>query len=181
MGRNINLYVLVLAFLWGACAGPKELDLVYTYTVSNAISNSLSLNPSVKSVVIRGFGCDVLTDNISQDCEGLDSIPRSVLKLKNLKSLSIINCGVKFIPDFTSQLDKLKHLDLSDNRGLNIENLSSLCNLERLCLNNCELEEMPSNLGRLRTLKILGLEGNNFSTKEIVRIKAELPKCKIYF
>ena len=80
-----------------------------------------------------------------------------------------------------SNLKKLRYLDLSDSYMSNIDNLTSLKNLNQLLLFGCGLTKLPDNIGDLAHLKFIGLVGNNFDPTEINRIKRALPNCEVYY
>lgn len=65
------------------------------------------------------------------------------------------------LPNEISSLQKLKTLDLTDNIALSdISVITELSNLENLYLFGCYLKKLPSDIGKLKRLKELGLTGN---------------------
>nr|AAP44392.1 nematode resistance-like protein [Solanum tuberosum] len=88
----------------------------------------------------------------------IHTIPSSMSLLKNLKRLSLRGCNA-----LSSQVSSSSHGQKS--MGVNFQNLSGLCSLIRLDLSDCDISDggILRNLGFLSSLKVLLLDGNNFS------------------
>jgi hypothetical protein len=67
--------------------------------------------------------------------------------------------GITSIPDNISKLNKLKRVNLANNKGLNkiSPNISSLGVLEELSLTNCDIKLMPETISQLPNLEKLNL------------------------
>jgi Leucine-rich repeat (LRR) protein len=90
--------------------------------------------------------------------------------------------SISKIPIELKELKNLKLIDLTDNAGLAfIGDISQLTSLEYLYLYGCGLIKLPNNIGDLKSLKELGLVGNNLDKTEQTRIKNALPNCVIRF
>jgi Leucine-rich repeat (LRR) protein len=89
-------------------------------------------------------------------------------------------CGM--LPDSLSKLDRLKKLDLSNNK-LNVidfpKSISDISNLESLELANCNLMgSIPESITRLSNLTVLNLKKNNL-TGTIPQKIGKLDKLKL--
>nr|XP_028965778.1 TMV resistance protein N-like [Malus domestica] len=96
-------------------------------------------------------------------------VPRSIVRLKNLTHLSLVDVGSEFhlrfpysvfslrFPDSLHGLDSLRNLDLSNNDFDTLPSLSGLSKLESLQLSNCHnLHTLPSlsGLSKLESLQL---------------------------
>ncbi|MFX1257228.1 MAG: leucine-rich repeat domain-containing protein [Promethearchaeota archaeon] len=110
--------------------------------------------------------------------------PECICRLRFLKKLWLLDCGIKRIPESISRLRALRELDLENNsikeipkyliglKTLNVlhlrnnkielihSSLGSLENLVELDLVNNNIKKIPKNLKRLKSLKVLLLENN---------------------
>lgn len=134
---------------------------------------------SLKSLAIFGNDCDFIRE--SNPCKHISVIPRDILYLKQLEVLFLPTNRIKKLPEYLKDLDKLRVLDLTFNRGIDISNIGQLSNLEELYLNDCNLQSLPDNLGNLKKLKRLGLQFNPLSDSEREKIRELLPNCEIGF
>ncbi|XP_058728418.1 polygalacturonase inhibitor 1-like [Vicia villosa] len=86
------------------------------------------------------------------------TIPQSIIKLTNLRSLTIRATTISGpIPNFIAKMKSLTHLDLSDNHlsGTLPPNLYQLPNLEAIILENNKLTgPIPISLARLNSLDV---------------------------
>lgn len=167
------------------------LDTVYIASTdmlkSNHIPDSVFQMKKLKQLWISGKDCDnggAHDDNKPDDgikCWMINNIPSEIGNLTELDTLGL-TLGVfgKFPPDI-SKLNKLRYLDLTDSYLSNIDNLTSLKNLNHLLLYGCGLSKLPDNIGELTNLKFIGLVGNNLDSAEINRVKKALPNCEVYF
>jgi tetratricopeptide (TPR) repeat protein len=68
-------------------------------------------------------------------------------------------------------------------RGNNLKSLppsiGNMTGLKKLVLTNNQITTLPDEIGNLKNLKNLVIKGNNISAKEVARIQAMLPGCKI--
>jgi hypothetical protein len=167
------------------------LDTVYITStdilMSNHIPDSVFQMKKLKQLWISGKDCDngaPHDDNKPNDgikCWMINNIPPEIGNLTELDTLGL-TLGIfgKFPPEI-SRLSKLRYLDLTDSYMSNIDNLTSLKNLNHLLLYGCGLSKLPDNIGKLTNLKFIGLVGNNLDAVEINRIKKALPNCEVYF
>ena len=126
---------------------------------------------------ITGLDCD----NNEIGCKNLQDIPDEIINLENLQELNLVMNDIKEIPLVISKMKNLKSLDLSDNPGLKLDNLTILQNIEQLGLNGCGIQKLPKDVCLLKRLKKLGLSNNRLMKSEKKRIIKSLPLCEIYF
>ncbi|CAK8570505.1 unnamed protein product [Lathyrus sativus] len=97
------------------------------------------------------------------------TIPHSITKLTNLRSLTIRATSISGpIPNFITELKSLTYLDLSDNHlsGTLPPSLSQLPNLEAIILQNNKLTgPIPPSYGYIKNISTLFLTHNNLSGK----------------
>lgn len=89
----------------------------------------------------------------------LSNFPQDLAKLPNLTHLSLTNSKIVYFFIDPNTLNKLKTLDLSDNK----------------------LTKLPNAIGSLSSLKKLILKGNNISATEKENIRALLKNTEIVF
>jgi Leucine-rich repeat (LRR) protein len=119
---------------------------------------------------------------LKRNCFRVDEIPPQIKNLTELKSLILPDNDLSSIPNELITLKNLKIIDLSNNPRLhNVTNLEKIVSLEFLSFYGCHLTNMPTNIGNLRHLKKLALDGNPINEKEKIRIKKALPNCNITF
>ena len=81
-----------------------------------------------------------------------------IVKLKNLRNLTLTDCGLTSIPEEIGQLTLLEELNLDSNRITQLpEALAQLKNLKVLRLNGNPLIQLPSFIGQLKHLEVLDL------------------------
>ena len=114
-------------------------------------------------------------------------LPAAINRLKQLKTLNLVNNYLTNLPDELSQLTNLQHLYLSYNNlnylpdwivqltnlqslylsGLNLDRLpdwiTELTNLQRLDLMDNNLSTLPNSIVQFANLQYLNLDGNAFS------------------
>jgi hypothetical protein len=96
-------------------------------------------------------------------------------------TLEIINCDVKLLPKWVTELHSLKKLWLSGNVLWALpDELANLTQLEELCLEYTQLSELPYVVTQLHSLKRLWLNGNELRTlpDELARL-AQLEELDI--
>jgi hypothetical protein len=153
---------------------------------SNHIPDSVFQMKRLKKLWISGKDCDngLHNDNNPNDgikCWMIKMIPPEIGNLSQLDTLGLTLGAFGKFPDEISKLEKLRYLNLTDSYMSNIDNLTSLKNLNHLLLYGCGLSKLPDNIGHLTNLKFIGLVGNNLDTSEIRRIKKALPNCEVYY
>jgi Leucine-rich repeat (LRR) protein len=142
---------------------------------------------NLKKLEIMGMYCeyefgDYGAYSIKGDCFKIQEILPQIATLTELTSLSLPRNDIQTLPIELTALKNIKLIDLSDNPGLhNVNNIEKIVSLEFLSFYGCHLTEMPANIGNLKHLKELDLEGNSISIKEQIRIKKALPNCNITF
>jgi len=167
------------------------LDTVYIANTdllkSNHIPDSVFQMKNLKQLWISGKDCDMGAphdDNKPNDgikCWMINNIPPKIGNLTELDTLGLTLGVFGKFPAEISKLKKLRYLDLTDSYMSNIDNLTTLKNLNHLLLYGCGLNKLPDNIGDLTNLKFIGLVGNNLDSFEINRIRKALPNCKVYY
>jgi hypothetical protein len=101
-----------------------------------------------------------------------------ISKLKNLKTLNLINTDLSEIPVFVFSLNNLKNLNLQYNNIKRIpDELSSLKNLENLDLSNNSIDdEIPVALNSLSNLSYVSFK-SNVDVKGKTLTNSSLKKC----
>ena len=110
------------------------------------------------------------TERIYQDNKGIVEIPKEIDVLKNLKTLSLNDNNIQYVPELPLSL---KDLRMSDNNltkiPKSIKNLPKLKNLELEVNNITKIEKLPE------SLEIMTLHSNN-----IEKIPDDLPNSLKY-
>lgn len=98
---------------------------------------------------------------------GIKTIPAAIKSLKQLLVLDASNCRISAdsIASEFGELSQLKYLYLSDNPlGRFPESIYHLQQLNKLYLDNCKMKGIiQKEIGTLKTLKLLDLEGNRIT------------------
>ncbi|XP_010263198.1 PREDICTED: TMV resistance protein N-like isoform X2 [Nelumbo nucifera] len=125
---------------------------------------------------------------LTVDGSGIRKLPYSILRLKKLKILSLEGCKVSsdnlFHSFFSSMLSPGKS---RPDSNLLPNSFSGLYSLSGLILSKCNLSEgsIPSDIGSLRSLEVLDLSYNNFtslpsSISHLSKLEVlELQNCKM--
>jgi Leucine-rich repeat (LRR) protein len=91
----------------------------------------------------------------------LPSFPGDILKLRNLKSLTLRTCRIGALPEEIEELSALSTLDAGDSSLTTLTPaVGRLSNLSRLWLNDNHLTSLPPELGQLSKLTYLNLDRN---------------------
>lgn len=90
-------------------------------------------------------------------CKSLQSIPDTIGDLKHLEVLSLINSGVKALPESITRASNLKKLYLGGCRSLQSlpENMQALAKLEELDVSKTGIECLPVSVTCLEHLRML--------------------------
>lgn len=93
--------------------------------------------------------------------------------LPSLESLELVECGLSSVPKGILKLSKLKKLDLSRNRKMNLELLQDLDQLESLTLRFTPIDERKEYIGNWPSLKVLVLDDNELTVfpEKIFKLK----------
>lgn len=94
---------------------------------------------------------------ITNDKEGVSTIPEEMGRLKNLKKLGLFGNNISELPASMGELSQLEELYIDAN----------------------PIEKLPESIGDLKGLKILGIAQTKISTSEKAHIQKLLPNCKI--
>jgi Leucine-rich repeat (LRR) protein len=127
-----------------------------------------------------GNECDIFLDD-DMKCFNIGELHEDIGKLSKLQELYLVMNELKNLPESIANLSNLKVLDLSDNPGIQIDNVYNLKNLEHLSLNGCDIKKLSSKITKMKSLKVLGLSNNEISMKEKEKIIKLLPECEIFF
>lgn len=97
-------------------------------------------------------------------CEKLLSLPANIGNLKNLQEIDLTDASeLSSLPESIGELSNLRKLTIGGHQGSGNKVLKTLpstivklTSLEILCLDKCkELESLPSDLGNLKSLRVL--------------------------
>lgn len=139
---------------------------------------------SLKVLVVSGGSCDVVSYSKPIDCKYIRSLPDEIVNLTQLEYLSILNTDLQDITFNLSKLNKLKYLDFSHNKNLDIGKIYYLKTIGSLSLNECELSSDDINiqkLAKMKNLNTLGLEANLISKSFIDSIQTLIPDLMIHY
>lgn len=153
----------------------KNLEL--NVTVSNILERSMTkinINGDLIALDLSELGITELLDNSIPEIETLKNLNLMsnriekinegfLTKLRNLRILSLHNCGIKEIPDqFFSKSKFLESIVLSKNQLVALpRSISSLNELQDLRVSNNQITEIDDNMfTTLPNLKLLDLQDN---------------------
>ncbi|CAH1239454.1 MFHAS1 [Branchiostoma lanceolatum] len=98
-------------------------------------------------------------------------LSEKLIKLTNLKVLSLVGCNLETVPAVVMELQQLETLVLNENKNITLpDEMCSLVNLTCLNLHSCGLTSVPAVVMKLSRLKGLGL----FNNKNI-KLPDEMP------
>ena len=142
-------------------------------------------------------------EHLDMSGNNIMSLPDSLAKLKELKTLRLLNCALVHFPPVISQLIRLKELSLAGNQNivllpkslkslqelttLNVSNcglitfpkvVSKLKKLKYLLLRNNKIKSLPRRVSNLKELEVLDVSANGISYSEVI---SELPKLRYVF
>ncbi|PKL80761.1 MAG: hypothetical protein CVV25_03415 [Ignavibacteriae bacterium HGW-Ignavibacteriae-4] len=111
----------------------------------------------------------------------LTNLPENFGDLETLRDLHLDNNQLTSLPVSFSSLQNLKVLHLVSNKILNLpENFGDLKRLNELWLSDNKLTSLPESIKNLKSsLRLLHLEGNNFSEEERAKVEEWLPGTEI--
>ncbi|RVW20934.1 putative disease resistance protein RPP1 [Vitis vinifera] len=153
-----NFYAENLVELNLRCSNIKQLwetELFKELKVINlSHSKHLSEIPNPSSVP----NLEILT---LEGCINLESLPRSIYKLRRLKTLCCGGCkNLRSFPEIMGNMEKLRKLDLDNTAIVKLpSSIEHLKGLEYLDLSNCkDLITVPQSICNLTSLKFLNLD-----------------------
>ncbi len=92
-------------------------------------------------------------------------IPRSLRRLKSLKTLDINHNHIKRVPGFLRRMDSLQEINLSFNRiKFNTRAVKNLARVKRILLEGENLTKLPENIGELKVVRKLNFAKNHLSS-----------------
>ena len=91
----------------------------------------------------------------------LDTLPRAIVKLKNLQYMDLGKNKFKAFPEQICELRNLQYLNLEDNKKLDSlpYNIGNLTHLKWLILNRTNITAFPVSAGKLTSLEYIDLWG----------------------
>jgi len=104
----------------------------------------------------------------------IESLPRSIGQLKNLRDLHVSGRKLKGLPDEIGNLSSLVKLGLGHSIERLPPSIGQLKNLEILDLIGTKLKGLPDEIGGLTSLKDLDVSGNRC----IERLPSSIGQCK---
>ncbi|MFX0116566.1 MAG: leucine-rich repeat domain-containing protein [Candidatus Hodarchaeota archaeon] len=141
---------------------------------SNVISNALEKQkPSIKAlkrymqVLYRSLPHSIqflpYLDSISINKMLIQAIPQRFLELPQLGELVFSGTDIKEVPRSLGKLKKLEYLSITNNSNLAKlpENIGDLRNLKVLNINGGKLRSLPTSITSLDSLVYLGITNNN--------------------
>jgi Leucine-rich repeat (LRR) protein len=108
----------------------------------------------------------------------LESVPEEVFRMASLTYLSLSECHITLTEQSAlklAQIDRLVHLDLSDNPLGRAPDVSQMRDLSTLLLDNTGITELPPGLLQLDQTEVVALNDNAITeiTSEILELPAE--------
>ncbi len=110
------------------------------------------------------FGRNSKIEVLILSMNNLKRIPRSIRRLKHLKTLVISNNRIKRIPAFMRRMDSLTEIEINENRiRFNRFAVKRLKNVEILTIALNNIKKLPPNIDDLENVKKLNLAKNKIS------------------
>jgi Leucine-rich repeat (LRR) protein len=92
-------------------------------------------------------------------------IPRSMRRLKNLKTLDLNHNHIKRVPRFLRRMDSLEEINLSFNKiKFDTRAVKNLAGVKRILLEGDNLTKLPENIGELKAVRKLNFAKNHLSS-----------------
>lgn len=153
---------------------PSRRDAYVLCTIDRYVE-TIEPNPSdperYTSMVIQDMGYQV--DGFYEDV-------KSVGLAENLESICAFGNEMQVLGFDASKLKKLRAIDLSQNLLSEIPPSLVECGaLEFLNLNENPIEYFPADIGRLRSLRYLGVSGTRLRSDQIEALRVALPECVV--
>ena len=155
----------------------KHLDLSYQniHFIPNKVTNYPNLRYlSLKSNRIQAINPKLMhcknLKKLDLSSNGLKQIPFGLIYVKQLEELVLADNSLSSLPSYFFNLNNLKMVDISNvHSGMaeyynKIQTFPSVLlrmpNVEKLFLEKLPLKSLPSNLNKMRGLKVLSINGN---------------------
>ena len=103
-----------------------------------------------------------LEDLLLASCE-ITSLPKEMGLFKNLRMLGLDHNDIRQLPEEIKMCKNLTSLYLNGNSNLNIEKIFDAIQdlpIEYLDISDCNLKYLPSNIGKMKKLQKLIIDGN---------------------
>ncbi len=155
-------------------AEPSRRD-AYVLCTMDTYVETIDPNPSdplrYTSMSIQDMGYQV---------DGFAQMVPDIAKAENLVSIVAFGNDMRTLGFNASRLTKLRALDLSQNLLNSIpEELLDCGSLEYLSLHENPVQHVPATIGKLRSLRYLGVSGTRLTNAQIDSLKVALPQCVI--
>lgn len=120
----------------------------------------LAQNTKFKDLAEALKQADVAT-SLDLSRKGLTSVPKDILKLKKLKTLSLTNNQITEIPEWMTELTELENLFLNSNQlSVFPKSVLKMTQLKKLELAKNKLTEIPQDISNLSQLTLLSIGEN---------------------
>ena len=157
------------------------------------LSESLAACQNITTLCVRGNALDYIPhfltgmtsiQNLDWSANKLCSIPEWFDELQFIRELSLADNELSPLPFTLGTLTSLVHLDISGN-GLyaqqdNYDVINQLVSLETLIVKNNKFSFFQKEIAQLTRLKILDVQENNISPRQLKRLQGYLPNCEIF-
>ncbi len=122
--------------------------------------------------------------NLDWSANKLRSIPEWFDELQFIRELSLADNELSPLPLTLGTLTSLVRLDISGNELYaqqdNYDVINQLVSLETLIVKNNKFSFFQKEIAQLTRLKILDVQENNISPRQLNRLKGYLPNCEIF-
>ncbi len=142
---------------------PETVTPGQTFTLQNKSSNS-----NQKNII-----------QLNSSNNQISELPDSLGDFSNLTELWLNSNELKTLPESISKLKKVKLMDISGNKGIDLSHLKNLESLVSLSIADCDLVEFPESITCLKNLEVLNLAGNHFT--DIPETLSKYNKLKLLY
>jgi hypothetical protein len=168
---------------------PKALEAVSSDPCPDALLTDFEQGQAMSEVLARTANTVVdALQNATSTCfltmtgVVMQSIPREIGTLRNLRYLNLAHDGIEVLPPEIGNLTRLRLINLNDNNLSQIPAaLFDLVELTDLALVRNNIREVPPDIGRLTNLKTLHLDGNPIPSSSIEGVRKQLPTAIVTF